>query len=98
MRALLGGASGIVVSLALALGLGARACFGNQPKDLLFVTAQSFAPFAVIYVLPIAAVVGTVIGWFARPKGLRNVSMGSIGAAFAVGYVIGARGGCTIFW
>jgi hypothetical protein len=65
-RVLLGGASGIVVSFAFALGLGSRACLGNHPGDLLFVTAQSFAPFAFIYVLPIALVVGMVGGWFAR--------------------------------
>lgn len=97
-RALLGAASGIVVSFALALGLGARACLDNHPKDLLFVTAQSFAPFAFIYVLPIALVVGIVFGWFARPKVLLGFALGFIGAAFAVGYVIGPEGGCTIFF
>lgn len=97
-RALLGAASGIVVSFALALGLGTRACLDNHPKDLLFVTAQSFAPFAVIYVLPIAIVVGIVIGWFTQPKLLLGFALGFIGAAFAVGYVIGPEGGCIIFW
>ena len=89
---------GIPVSLAFALALGIRACLRDHPEALLFVTAQSFGPFTVIYVLPAAIVAGIAIGCFARPKVLVGLALGLIGVAFGVGYIIGPDGGCVISW
>jgi hypothetical protein len=96
---LLGVALAIPVSLALSLGFGVRACL-RDPSALLFVTAQSFVPFAIIRVLPALATGGFVVGSFApiSVKVMLRLALVLMIVAFAIGYAFGPPGACVILW